>query len=296
MLKDLYKVETLDTRFSSKDGQPLPNAQPSKWNTPEYYIYYLAFLTIPFFMFKSVYDVSLPSHPSYKHYESLLEDGWIPGRKVDNSDAQYAGFRENIPYMAILLILHPLLRRVVDYFRTSANTNHANGELKRETKSTSEREADARMQARLAFDLWFAAVFLLALHGISALKVLAILYINFQIGTALPKQYVAVSTWVFNIAILFANEMCQGYKFADFARLLLPATTTAADKTPEDNWGTWIDSYGGLIPRWEILFNITVLRLIAFNFDHLWMLDRRASSPIEVCFIQGNVKISLSFC
>jgi hypothetical protein len=44
-IKDLFKVETLDTRFSGS-GQPLPNAQPSRWNTAEYYVYYLAFLTI----------------------------------------------------------------------------------------------------------------------------------------------------------------------------------------------------------------------------------------------------------
>ena len=103
----LYKAETLDTRFASKTGQRLPDARPSKWNTPEYYFYYLCFLIIPFFMGKSVYDVSGPGHSSYKHYEGLLEPGWIPGRKVDNSDAQYRGFRENIPYMALVLVLHP---------------------------------------------------------------------------------------------------------------------------------------------------------------------------------------------
>ena len=83
----LYKVETLDTRFLPKDDKPLPDAQPSKWNTPEYYIYYLFFLTIPPLMFKAVYDVSKPEHPNYPRYEHLLEPGWIPGRKVDNRTA-----------------------------------------------------------------------------------------------------------------------------------------------------------------------------------------------------------------
>lgn len=113
-LGQLYKVETLDTRFASKTGQRSPDAQPSKWNTPEYYFYYLCFLTIPFLMVKSVYDVSGPWHPSYKNYEHLLEPGWIPGRKVDNSDAQYRSFRDNIPYMALVVILHPLLRKAYE--------------------------------------------------------------------------------------------------------------------------------------------------------------------------------------
>ena len=119
LLGRLYKAETLDTRFASKTGQRLPDARPSKWNTPEYYFYYLCFLIIPFFMVKSVYDVSGPWHSSYKHYEGLLEPGWIPGRKVDNSDAQYRGFRDNIPYMALVLVLHPLLRKAYERLTVS---------------------------------------------------------------------------------------------------------------------------------------------------------------------------------
>lgn len=115
----LYKAETLDTRFASKTGQRLPDARPSKWNTPEYYFYYLCFLTIPFLMVKSVYDVSGPWHPSYKRYEGLLEPGWIPGRQVDNSDAQYRSFRDNIPYMALVVILHPILRKAYEAFNVS---------------------------------------------------------------------------------------------------------------------------------------------------------------------------------
>lgn len=111
---------------------------------------------------------------------------------------------------------------------------------------------------------------------------LVILWINYQIATTLPKQYVTLSTWAFNIGILFANELCQGYQFANVAAYVLPPQTTSVGNKPEGNWGAWLDSYGGLIPRWEILFNITVLRLIAFNLDHLWSLDRRASSPLEV--------------
>ena len=118
-LSRLYRAETLDTRFAPKSGQRLPDAQPSKWNTPEYYLYYLCFLTIPFLMVKSVYDVSGPWHVSYKQYEHLLEPGWIPGRKVDNSDAQYRGFRENIPYMGMVVVLHPILRRVYERFTVS---------------------------------------------------------------------------------------------------------------------------------------------------------------------------------
>lgn len=288
-LKDLYKVETLDTRFGPKDSTPVAGAQPSKWNTPEYYIYYLFFLTIPALMFKSVYDVSKPEHPGYSKFEPLLSPGWIPGRKVDNSDLQYRGFRDNIPYMALLLVLHPLLRRAFDSFRAKDDMKHANGAKHRDDNLVTQ-AADSRMQGRVTFDLIFAAIFLLALHGISAMKVILILYLNYQLATRLPRQYVSVATWVFNIGVMFANELCRGYPFASLAALMLPPeTTNANEKGPsQHNWGTWLDSYGGLIPRWEVLFNVTILRLIAFNFDYLWMQDRRSSSPIEVSILNEN--------
>jgi hypothetical protein len=125
-------------------------------------------------------------------------------------------------------------------------------------------------------------IFLLALHGISAAKVLTILYVNYQVATALPRQYVPAATWIFNISILFANELCNGYRFSDIAALILPPQTSKAGRQP-DNWGDWLDSYGGLIPRWEILFNICVLRLISFNFDYYWSLDHKVMSAVEVC-------------
>jgi len=81
----LYSLDTLDTRFTTSAKTPhklaadpsiaegKPPAQttlqagsnerpirthPSLWNTTEFYVYYLFFLTIPIFMVKAVYDVS----------------------------------------------------------------------------------------------------------------------------------------------------------------------------------------------------------------------------------------------
>lgn len=113
-LTNLFNVETLDARFSPTTGEPLPTAKPSKWKTPEYYLYYAVFSTIPPLMTWCVYDVSQPHNSNYKDFEPLLSEGWIAGRKVDNSDAQYSSFRNNIPYMALVLMIHPVLRRAYD--------------------------------------------------------------------------------------------------------------------------------------------------------------------------------------
>lgn len=155
---------------------------------------------------------------------------------------------------------------------------------KTQTTFTSAADADARLNQRASFDFGFALIFLAALHGFSALKVVFILYLNYCIATRLPRKYVPVATWVFNIGTLFANELCDGYKFAKIAAFISSARHDKVEKgVVVHNWGNWLDNHGGIMSRWEILFNITVLRLISFNLDYYWSLNRRAGSPIEVC-------------
>lgn len=221
------------------------------------------------------------THPNYPNFESLLSDGWIPGRKVDNSDLQYSSFRDNVPYLFLVVFLHPLLRRLFNNVYTPTTTasepslshdRNGNGSpLGRQSHA-----AEARLNQRTTFDLCFGLVFLIALHGFSAAKVLIILYINYQLATKLKRPYVPVATWVFNIGILFANELAEGYHMARIAGMIFPWQGEG------DNWGVRLDAYGGLIPRWEVLFNFTVLRLISFNFDYIWSLDQSGSNSLEV--------------
>jgi hypothetical protein len=97
-LRSIYQLETLDTRFTNssttpykrpvpsqidpaypKSSQDLPQgvpvkldsngrpiAQPSKWNTPEFYFYYFVFVTIVPYMFWVAYDVSRRWYPNYR--------------------------------------------------------------------------------------------------------------------------------------------------------------------------------------------------------------------------------------
>lgn len=223
------------------------------------------------------------SHPNYSNYEHLLSPGWIPGRKVDNSDQQYSGFRDNIPYMFLLLIFHPLLRRAYNSFCPPDPRGGQHSQ--KVTQSTLDPGADARLDRRVRFDVGFACLYLLALHGTSAFKVFAILYVNFTLAKGLPKSYVPLATWVFNIGILFANEFCRGYPYVEFARISSPwigSLNAAIDVEADRNWGTFLDSYGGLLPRWEVLFKLTILRLISFNLDYCWSLDQAGGSPLEV--------------
>ncbi|OAX78770.1 hypothetical protein ACJ72_06920 [Emergomyces africanus] len=267
---------------------PSLTTSPPRWNTAEFYVYYVVFLFALTMMFKAAYDVSTESHPMYPKYSHRLDDGWIMGRKVDNSDSQYGTFRDNIPYLALLLVIHPLFRRAIDTFfpsTTSANSfSPQYGKIKDdETTTYDSAAADLRLKRRVTFDYYFALIFIAALHGFSALKVLAILAINYNIATKLPRNKIPAATWIFNIGILFANELSHGYQYADIARVLTWAISASGEG--EDNilvsCGKWFDGCGGLIPRWDILFNLTVLRLISFNLDYYWSLDYRSASPIE---------------
>ena len=228
----------------------------------------------------------LASHPNYAKYSSSLSPGWIPGRKFDDTDAQYSTFRENIPYMLVVLVLHPLLRRLYDFFITTRDGSvESMLQAKAGSYSSQVSVADDRLTHRVTFDLYFALIFICALNGFSALKVFMILYVNFTLATRLPKEYIPSATWFFNIGMLFANELCDGYSYASLANTLSPWSPYSKVSTGNgftDNWGSFLDSYGGLNPRWHILFKITTLRLVSFNLDYYWSLGRGNVSPVEV--------------
>lgn len=150
-----------------------------------------------------------------------------------------------------------------------------------ETALSKEQAGDNRMKQRTTFDFIFALIFLLALHGSSSLKVLTILFLNYKVAKTLPRRFVPPATWIFNILVLLGNEIFKGYKYRNMAAALSseadgPSTLIAL--------GAWLDSHGGIIGRWEILFNITILRLISFNLDYYWSLNDHSSSssPLEV--------------
>lgn len=152
---------------------------------------------------------------------------------------------------------------------------------------TSDAAADARLEQRISFDLGFALLFITALHGFSAFKVLFLLYVNYKIATALPHKYVPAASWIVNIGVLFANELCRGYPYSSIFGVLPGSSASSGLGKGVQNIGTTLDQYGGLVSRWEVLFNITILRLLSFNMDYYWAfsywsLGSRGTSPIEV--------------
>lgn len=111
-----------------------------------------------------------------------------------------------------------------------------------------------------------AGIILLALHGVGAFKVLAILLLNFY-ATQWEKPPAVNKVWpaivvVGNMLILFANEKFDGYHFS----ALHPALGD-------------LDAIDGFYPRWHVSFNITMLRIISFALDYHWRAEPPTTPP-----------------
>ncbi|BFZ64975.1 glycerol transporter [Saitoella coloradoensis] len=259
----LFSIEALEPEIANKakakkdaiglstigvDAQPRGKGEttpsPSRWKTPEFYLYYAAHAVVVPMMFKCAYDLSKDTHPNYPQYENLLEPGWIPGLKVDNSDVQYSDFRDRIPILFSVLVGYTALRRLYD-----------------RTYNLSTLSQSIRAQRRVLFDVGFALLFITALHGFSAVKILLLLGINYGIAKAFKGNMSnPVLTWAFNIIVLFLNERYGGYRFQDVHES-----------------GALLDAYPGLLSRWQVHFNITALRLISFNMDYYWSFSKGPS-------------------
>ena len=176
--------------------------------------------------------------------------------------------------MTVLLIAHVLLRKGFEAV-ISLTT--------RSPKTTESSQGEARQKARILFDITFGVLFLLILHGSSSFKIFILLYTNYAFAKNLPRQYIPAVTWIFNVGLLFANEFLRGFPYASMAQSFM-LFSSAADEAPA--WAKWLDGHSGMIPRWEILFKFTILRLISFNMDYYWSLGNQSgSSAIEVSFL-----------
>ncbi|KAK9473288.1 MBOAT, membrane-bound O-acyltransferase family-domain-containing protein [Dipodascopsis tothii] len=233
----VFSLEVLDSRICSsteKAQNVIRNAPPSRWRSKEFMLYYVVLVTVvPQMFMAAIKATNEESSPSYALIEPFLEDGWMFGRKIDNSDLQYSSFRDRIIILLTVLALHQCLRRLSGIFRVR----------------------------RPHFDLVFGVIFVSVLHGLSFIKMLIIYGLNFAISRYLPQRPGIALTWVFGIALLFLNEWNDGYRFGQIHSTLSP-----------------LDSYRGMIERWDVSFNFSMLRMISYNADYYSSL----SSMIDV--------------
>ncbi|PFH46767.1 hypothetical protein AMATHDRAFT_82449 [Amanita thiersii Skay4041] len=234
MLNSKLTKLTVDIPSSTRPLSSIKTSPP-RWSTLEFKFYYVVFvLVIPVMVWISV-SLSMPSHPNYRAYRPRLSSGWLFGREIDNSDAQYRSFRNNLPLLGLAALFHLA------------------------AKSLWTRLAPKRTPPNLIpFNLSLSILAMFALHGTSTFKIGTILALNYVIakrwcGAGTKSNLGPLLTWIFNAAVLFANEIYKGYRFASISQHL-----------------EFLDKFEGVYPRWHIIFNITMLRLISFNMDYFW--------------------------
>ncbi|KAI9020033.1 MBOAT, membrane-bound O-acyltransferase family-domain-containing protein [Phycomyces nitens] len=220
---------------------------PSLWNTREFYIYYAFFAVVVPYMLLVGYRLGDANSPKYPRFQSLLSDGWIFGRKVDNSDAQYAGFRNNLPTLTILAVVYLFLSHLFKFLVPTPFHNR---------RSTI---------YRAYFFLPASLLAISVIHGANIIKILVIVFISFFIGRITRGSlWNPLLTWCFNLGILFLNDMYKGYKFSSLGSEF-----------------AWLDLHVGILSRWYILFNFVMLRLISYNMDYYWQFKAPKNNQID---------------
>ncbi|KAG5420746.1 GUP1 [Candida metapsilosis] len=228
-LKEFFSLSALDLRLdpSKKEDKKQQSigkeAKPSKWGTLEFKFYYLVFIIVVPLMFKAAMEASNETNPNYPRFERLLSNGWMFGRKVDNSDSQYRFFRDNLLLLCLLGIIHLTLRKVLTPILSIRKRTH--------------------------FDLVFGVVFLIGAHGVNVLKLSTHLAINYAIGKYIKDRKVAIwTTWIYGVSTLFLNDWYGMQKYG------IPLLDS---------------SFKGIIERWDVFYNFTLLRMVSYNLDYI---------------------------
>ncbi|KAI5954470.1 GUP1 [Candida jiufengensis] len=230
-LRNFFSLSTLDTRLdpnltnnNNKKQQYLKNSSTkSKWSTIEFKIYYVVFAIVVPLMFKAAMEASNETNPNYPKFQHLLSNGWLFGRKVDNSDQQYRFFRDNFPLLILLIVIHVGLRKIFTPL--------------------------LGITKRSYFDFGFGIIFLIGAHGVNVTKISMLIGINYMIGKYIKNRKVAIwTTWIYGVSTLFFNEWYGNFKYG------IP----------------FLDSgFKGIIARWDVFYNFTLLRMISFNLDYI---------------------------
>jgi hypothetical protein len=158
-----------------------------------------------------------------------LQPGWLFGRQVDLSDAQWRGFRTPFPtLLGAALVTAPL----VAVARRTLGPN-----------------------AMPAFHALYGAVVAAYLHGARSLWILSLLCAHYcvcRVFAGRPRIGLA-AVWVSALAALAAVQYtAQDWSFAGVGLPFL---------APLDK------AFQGILPRWWVHFNLLVLRLISFGAD-----------------------------
>ncbi|KAJ2107987.1 glycerol transporter [Coemansia sp. S142-1] len=228
---------------------------PSLLGTLEFKIYYVICVTTIVNMIYTMYQASSPKRPEYAGYKEELSEGWMFGRMMDLSDGQWDTFRSHLPAFASLMFLYVAMNWV---FRLAVVRRVSREFLQTPTKVRG-------FLPTLWFPFLFATVFAIILSGVSTVFILAFTGVNFVLAKRFGgRRWAPAVFWVFNMAVLFANEYYKGYEFGRMLQSL-----------------AWLDQWRGVLRRWDVTFNITMLRMMSFAMDYHWRVRQEDEASVR---------------
>ncbi|EPY49659.1 membrane bound O-acyltransferase [Schizosaccharomyces cryophilus OY26] len=206
------------------------------WLSFEFFFYYSVLGSIIILACFRLFGVSNAKHPNFINLEKHLKPGWMFGRKVDVSDHQYASFRENMPI---------LLGVIAGYFL-----------LWNAIRLIFSHKVQDKLALKNMYRFWFSMVFSLIVYGSGMIYVFSIVFIYYLISKVFRDHILnPLLSWGFSIFLLLYKEHFGLYKFANLHPFL-----------------SFLDDHTGILERWYVLFNISILRLISYNLDYYWSI------------------------
>lgn len=220
------------------------SVKTGRWHTLEFKFYYLVFaIAVPLMVWVPV-RLSTPSNPNFYSYSGHLKPGWIAGRLRDDSDFQYRSFRDYVPALIGIMGLYLLLSKLFTLLPSPTSARY----------TRLEGTAPQVKQNRIPFLTVFTSIFIFALHGTNSIKLVFVLVTNYALAKALGGNRIAPAiAFAFNIGTLFAVHWNDGFEYSKLSPAL-----------------EFLEVFKGLLPRWQINFNITMLRLVSFAMDYHW--------------------------
>ncbi len=105
---------------------------------------------------------------------------------------------------------------------------------------------------RIKFDFVFALLFLFGAHGFNCFRILLLLSVNFAIAKFCRGSTLGyVLTWSYGISTLFINDYFRKLTYTSIHPSL-----------------AYFDGFKGIIERWDVFFNFTLLRMLSFTLDY----------------------------
>ncbi|KAI9139714.1 MBOAT, membrane-bound O-acyltransferase family-domain-containing protein [Paraphysoderma sedebokerense] len=243
-------------RNGHSDSGP-PSLSKPRWNTAEFYFYYLVIGIVLPIMCWGAWEISQDTHPNYRMYEHRLSEGWMFGMKMDNTDYQYASFRGTMKILVPLFLLHVPL----SYFVRRTNPA-AYSPVSTHSSTSYINQPSVNPRNRIIFSLLFSLIVLSVAFGSGLIWILIILTVNFWIGRIFKGRRAGpLATWLWSITALLGLGWWD-WKWGhwnDGLRFLSILTVFLQD----------VGYFKGMM-RWTVTFNFSILRMISYNMDYYW--------------------------